>query len=91
MTFDVQEVANFETFVKPFLPQIRNTAGCTFLQLLRVKNTPNQLMTISHWESAEALENYRNSELFKVVWATTKLHFSDKPEAYSLESIETLT
>jgi hypothetical protein len=34
------------------------------------------------------LENYRNSDLFKGVWAETKIKFSDRPEAWSFEEIQ---
>ena len=30
------------------------------------------------------LENYRNSALFKNVWAKTKVLFNDKPQAWSV-------
>ncbi|MFZ0490789.1 MAG: antibiotic biosynthesis monooxygenase, partial [Salegentibacter sp.] len=34
-----------------------------------------------------ALENYRNSELFKEVWAKTKVFFNDRPEAWSVDKV----
>ena len=69
---------------------IRNFEGCRLLQLLRDKNNPNIFFSYSYWESEEHLEAYRNSDLFKSVWAKTKILFNNKPEAWSVENIELL-
>jgi heme-degrading monooxygenase HmoA len=42
-----------------------------------------KLSTFSLWESEEALNNYRHSELFSVTWAKTKILFADRPVAFS--------
>ena len=68
--------------------KIRAFPGCGFLQLLRDKNDGSIFFTLSHWKSEEALEVYRNSELFQKVWAMTKLLFRNKPEAWSTEVAE---
>jgi quinol monooxygenase YgiN len=65
--------------------QIRAFEGCQFLELLRDKDNPNIFFTHSHWQSPEHLEKYRKSELFNSTWANTKILFSAKPEAWSLE------
>ncbi len=59
--------------------------GCHSVELQRDINKPEIFFTISKWESEESLENYRNSDLFKGVWAKTKILFSEKAEAWSLE------
>ncbi|HLT81844.1 MAG TPA: antibiotic biosynthesis monooxygenase [Cyclobacteriaceae bacterium] len=64
---------------------ILHMEGCTYLELMRVTDDPNVFVTISHWDSTTALNNYRKSELFKNVWRRVKPHFSQRPEAYSLE------
>ena len=64
---------------------IRASEGCRFLQLLRDENDPSHFMTHSHWENEEALEKYRNSDLFKKTWASTKVLFERKAEAWSLK------
>lgn len=91
MTFQSGSIPPFLIFLSAYTSQIRATAGCRFLQILRDKDNPNLLMTLSHWDSAQDLNNYRHSELFKFVWAKTKVNFSKAPEAYSLTTIETLT
>ena len=77
-----------ETFLQNFeenRDKIRNFEGCQFLELYREKGNTNRFFTYSYWENEDKLENYRRSELFKNVWANTKILFSEKPEAWSLE------
>jgi len=84
---------NIDLFLENFninKNNIRNFEGCRLLQLLRDKNNPNIYFSYSYWESEEHLENYRNSDLFKSVWAKTKILFNNKPEAWSVENIELL-
>lgn len=84
---------NVEVFLENFnntKTNIRTFEGCTFLQLYRDKKDPSIFFTYSHWESEEALENYRKSELFKTVWSKVKPLFSIRPEAWSVDALETL-
>ena len=87
------EESNIEIFLEIFninKNNIRNFKGCRLLQLLRDKENPSIFFSYSYWESENDLENYRNSELFKRVWAETKVLFNNKPEAWSVENIELL-
>lgn len=70
--------------------KIRNFEGCSHLTLIRDIHQTHQFFTYSHWESEEHLNNYRNSALFKNVWAETKTKFNQKPEAWSTTSIDSL-
>lgn len=84
---------NVETFLENFdnnKEKIRAVDGCEFLQLLRDKDNTNQFFTYSFWNQQEDLENYRQSELFKGIWAKTKVLFNAKPEAWSVEKYVTL-
>ncbi|WP_370476465.1 putative quinol monooxygenase [Tamlana flava] len=69
---------------------IRAFEGCSYLELYRDKTNPSVFFTYSYWESEEHLEQYRKSELFKKVWSRVKPLFSIRPEAWSVEKIETL-
>jgi quinol monooxygenase YgiN len=51
--------------------------------LLQDENDKNIFFTYSIWENDEALQAYRNSELFETTWAKTKILFAGKPEAWS--------
>ena len=84
---------NIDTFLSNFeesKEKIRHFEGCLFLELYRDKNNPTVFFTYSHWESDEALENYRKSEVFNSVWAKTKPLFSKSAKAWSVEKLESL-
>lgn len=84
---------NVDAFLENFhnnKEKIRAVDGCEFLQLLRDKDNTNIFFTYSFWNRQEDLDNYRHSELFKNVWAKTKVLFNDKPEAWSVEKVVTL-
>jgi len=84
------EKTTIDTFLQNFnnnKEKIRNSKGCRLLELYRDKHTPTIFFTYSYWESEEDLENYRNSELFKTVWAKTKILFNKKPEAWSVDKM----
>lgn len=88
------EESKIELFLENFnqnKEKIRNFEGCNSLKLLRDKNNPSIFFTYSYWESEEHLEAYRNSELFKSVWKKTKAWFNNKPEAWSVDTVESLT
>jgi heme-degrading monooxygenase HmoA len=90
MSFDPAKIdeflANFEANKK----KIRGFKGCNFLELYRDQNNTNIFFTYSYWDSETDLNNYRHSELFKSVWAKTKPLFNDKPEAWSVNKLESL-
>ena len=67
---------------------IRAFPGCRHMELLRSTRTPNVLFTLSYWDSEAALENYRQSELFKNTWAKTKVLFAEKAEAWSVQVLD---
>ncbi|WP_346883749.1 antibiotic biosynthesis monooxygenase family protein [uncultured Algibacter sp.] len=82
---------NVEIFLSDFeknKKKIRHFEGCKFLELYRDKNTPTIFFTYSYWESEEALDNYRKSELFKEIWTLNKSLFSTPAKAWSLDRME---
>lgn len=85
MTFEPNKVAKFLTVFEESKLKIRNMNGCTHLELMQDYNLPNSFSTYSYWRNEEDLNNYRNSEVFKDVWARTKVLFSKKPIAFSLK------
>lgn len=64
---------------------IRGMRGCTHLELLRDIDNDGHFTTLSHWDSADHLEQYRNSALFKNVWGRVKPLFAQRPMAYSMK------
>lgn len=88
MNFREEETAGFLEVFEASKEQIRHFPGCHYLRLLRGEG--NIFFTHSHWESPEALEAYRNSELFRTTWAKTKPRFAAPAEAWSLDLVAEL-
>lgn len=75
---------DFILLFKSVQPKISNFNGCLGVKLLQHENDSSIFFTISNWESANHLENYRMSELFTETWAKVKPNFTQKAEAWSL-------
>ncbi len=88
LTFDPDKVADFMVVFEASKAAIRAFPGCKRMSLARDQAVPNVLFTISQWEHAEALEQYRRSELFQQTWAKTKVLFAERAEAWSLEMLD---
>ena len=88
LTFQEEKVPEFLDLFANTHERIRQFNGCQHLELLRGTNPSNIFFTYSYWENAEALEQYRHSDLFKGTWAKTKILFADRPEAWSVEVVE---
>lgn len=88
LEFFPENTGRFEEIFQGSKQQIKAFDGCLYLELCRDIHHPNVYYTVSHWQHAAALEMYRKSDLFKDTWAKTKALFSEKPQAYSLQSIE---
>lgn len=90
MSFDPSKIEEFLSNFDAKKQHIRNFEGCEFLELYRDKQQTNIFFTYSFWRHESDLENYRTSELFKEVWAETKVLFDAKPEAWSVDKVHTL-
>jgi quinol monooxygenase YgiN len=85
MVFRPDQVTSFVTLFEERKERIRNFEGCTHLELLQDISQRNIFFTYSYWIDTEALEAYRNSELFADTWERTKAFFSEKAMAWSVE------
>jgi len=85
MHFRKDEVSTYISLFEKNRGHIASFPGCNHLDLLRDKEDSGTFVTYSIWESEEALENYRKSELFQGVWSQTKVLFSAAPQAWSLD------
>jgi quinol monooxygenase YgiN len=83
MTFRPDALEAFAALFEAAAPRIRAFPGCRHLELWRDASYPNILTTYSHWSTAEALEQYRTSDLFKETWRQTRPLFSAPPRAIS--------
>lgn len=88
MTFKPDLVGFFLENFNANKSRIRGFDGCKHLELWRDINEPNVFWTFSKWDSEDHLNTYRDSDLFRSVWTKTKVYFEDKPEAWSVNSIE---
>lgn len=89
MTFREDAVATFISDVfDPSKALIRAFPGCRHMELLRHTKRSHVLFTLSYWDSEEALDAYRASELFSRTWEKTKALFAERAEAWSAEVID---
>ena len=91
MQFRPEEVSGFIELFESQCEAIRAFHGCNYLALLQDANDTAIFFTHSVWDSTDALEAYRNSELFKSTWARTKALFAGKPVAWSTNSLVVLS
>ena len=84
MSFHSKHINEFLILFEEKKNFIRTSDGCQLLELYQDKINQEIFFTYSYWENESDLENYRNSSLFKSVWAKTKTFFNDKPEAWSV-------
>lgn len=87
MTFIPEQINTFMEIFTGAQNKIEAFPGCKGVDLTRDLRQPNIFITISIWDSLESLDNYRHSELFISTWAATKVLFSERPDAWSLDKI----
>ena len=90
MEFEEENTSSFLSNFEMVKEKIRSFPGCTFLELYQDKNNSTIFFTYSKWENESDLENYRKSDLFKNVWATTKPMFRSKAQAWSVDTLHSL-
>lgn len=91
MEFQEEAVVEFLENFKTVKEKIRNFPGCLFLELYQDKNQKAIFFTYSRWNTEDDLENYRNSDLFKKVWAQTKPLFQERAQAWSVDTLHSLS
>lgn len=84
LDFNPEKVGEFADFFHKNKESIGAFPGCLSLHLHRDANIEHVFYTVSIWESEEALESYRKSDLFNRLWSFAKARFAGKPLAYSL-------
>ena len=90
MTFDQNKIIDFQASFNSIKENIISFEGCELLELYQDENDPCIFFTYSHWTSEKDLNNYRDSAFFKKVWAKTKMMFSEKPLAWSVNKMVSL-
>ncbi len=87
MTFKPEFVEEFKALFHSKKELIAAMEGCSHVELLQDADNTTIFFTYSLWDDPKYLEAYRNSELFKDVWAKTKVLFDAKPEAWSTQMV----
>ena len=87
MTFQEDKIEDFLINFHKNKEKIRAFEGCKHLELWNDKKDPRIYFTYSIWTSEDALNMYRSSELFGSVWKRTKVFFSEKAQAWSVDQI----
>lgn len=91
MSFHAKHIEEFQEMFEEKKQLIRNSDGCSLLELYQDKTNPEIFFTYSYWENESDLENYRTSDFFKETWQQTKSYFNNKPEAWSADKQQSLT
>ena len=91
MSFHTEHIDEFLTNFHQKKEFIRKSKGCSLLELYRDQQHSHIFFTYSYWETVQDLENYRNSKLFNDIWTKTKVLFNDKPLAWSVNRLVSLT
>ncbi|MFT5165048.1 MAG: heme-degrading monooxygenase HmoA [Saprospiraceae bacterium] len=88
LTFQEDKIDTFLRIFKDSKSKIRASQGCHHVELLQGMDQGNIFFTFSIWENEEALNTYRQSDLFRKTWAKTKVLFIDKPQVWSVNFID---
>ncbi len=84
LTIDPNKVDEFKRLFVENKALIASFEGCMHLEILHDVEQPHVYFTYSKWQNVEAIEKYRQSELFNGIWSQVKPLFIGKPEAWSL-------
>lgn len=84
LTLQPSKIDDFTSLFRSTRDSIRSFPGCSGVQLFRDLKNADIVFTYSTWDSAESLEAYRSSDLFRNTWEKAKACFSEPAEAWSL-------
>jgi quinol monooxygenase YgiN len=86
LSISIERIQDFQNAFKENYENIASFPGCKDVRLVVDTKNPALHFTISIWESEQAIENYRKSELFNTIWSTVKPWFSEHAQAWSTKS-----
>ena len=87
MEFEPENISAFQLLFEENKAKISAFPGCHGVELLQDATETHIFFTFSHWESENALNEYRTSQLFERVWKQTKALFNAKPMAWSTTTV----
>ena len=68
LSFHAEYISNFKTIFEENKQKIISQKGCNRIEMLEDINDVNVIFTYSWWDYEDDLNNYRNSELFQLVF-----------------------
>lgn len=86
LTFQEERIHDFLAFFDTINTRVSTYPNCYGMRLLQDIHHPNIVFTYSNWRDENALNHYRDSELFGDVWKTIKPWFGAKAEAWSVNT-----
>lgn len=87
MTIDADRQDDFESVFSGARSKIASFNGCQELRMLKAIDSTGVYTTVSTWTNQDALEQYRQSDLFKKTWSTVKPMFTARAVAYSYNEL----
>jgi quinol monooxygenase YgiN len=88
MSFKPEHTEAFKAIFRDNWEKIRSFDGCAHVELLQDEANPSLFFTYSLWKSESHLDAYRQSELFRNVWGGTKILFSERAEAWTVNEVK---
>ena len=82
MEFQTEKLQAFLDHFEAHQNKIRHFQGCLYLEILQQGTT---ICSYSHWTDQAALDAYRQSPMFKNIWAYTKTLFAAPPQAWTFQ------
>lgn len=86
LEFQEDKIEDFLSFFDTIKHIVNEFPGCYGMKLYQDVDHPHIVMTYSHWDGEESLNNYRNSDQFGKIWPSIKPWFGAKPEAWSVNA-----
>jgi quinol monooxygenase YgiN len=86
LTFEEEKINDFLAFFDTINTRVSTFENCYGMRLMQDLHQPNVVFTYSNWENENALNKYRDSDLFSGVWKTIKPWFKSKAEAWTVDT-----
>lgn len=84
LTLLPEHIEEFRQIFQEHKQHIAAFEGCLELSAYQDNQEPHVFFTISRWSHTQALDNYRYSEFFKLLWSRVKPMFAAKAVAHSM-------
>jgi quinol monooxygenase YgiN len=86
LTFQEEKLEEFLAYFDTINTRVSTFENCYGMRLMQDIHHPNIIFTYSNWKDENALNKYRDTDLFGGVWSTIKPWFGGKPEAWSVDT-----